>query len=125
MPTPAFQWARLQVDARLPLRRGAWYRIVKLTSAEATLNVKGTPVSVPRAHLQLSSEPALRWTVVPAPRAAPRFPSSWGTSYAVCPSCRDRAPLLDHPTSMRCHRCNGLFDVAWDEPYLTKAQART
>jgi len=121
MPAPAFQWARLQVDAPLPLRRGAWYRIVKLTSAQATLNVKGTPVTVPRAQLQLSSEPALRWTVVPAPRAAPRFPPNWGTRYAVCPNCRDRAPLVDHPANMRCHRCNGLYDVAWDEPYLAKA----
>jgi hypothetical protein len=120
MPAPAFQWARLQVDAALPVRRGAWYRIVKLTAMEATLNVKGKPVAVPRAQLQLSSEPALRWTVVPAPRAAPRFPSTWGSRYAVCPSCRDRAPLLDQVASMRCQRCNGLFDVAWDEPFLTK-----
>jgi hypothetical protein len=88
---------------------------------EATLNVKGKPVAVPRAQLQLSSEPALRWAVVPAPKAAPRFPSAWGPRYAVCPSCRDRAPLIDHPTSMRCHRCNGLFDVAWDEADLVKA----
>ena len=121
MSAPAFQWARLQVEAPLPLRRGAWYRIVKLTSAQATLNVKGTAVTVPRAQLQLSSEPALLWTVVPAPRAAPRFPPNWGTRYAVCPNCRDRAPLVDHPANMRCHRCNGLFDVAWDEGYLAKA----
>jgi len=105
----------------LPLRRGAWYRIVKLTSMQATLNVKGTRIPVPRAQLQLSSEPALRWTVVPAPRGAPRFPSTWGPRYAVCPNCRDRAPLLDQPATMRCHRCNGLFDVAWDEPYLAKS----
>ena len=120
MPAPAFQWARLQVSAPLPLRLGAWYRIVKLTASEATLNVKGKPLPVPRAHLQLSSEPTLCWTVVPSPRAAPRFPSSWGSQYAVCPGCRDRAQLVDHPTAMRCHRCNGLYDVAWDERYLTK-----
>jgi hypothetical protein len=121
MSAPAFQWARLQVAAPSPLRKGAWYRIVKLTSMEATLNVKGKTVSVPRAQLQLASEPVLQWTVVPAPRSAPRFPSTWGPQYAVCPSCRDRAPLVDHPTSMRCHRCNGLYDVAWDEHYLAKA----
>ena len=121
MEAPEFQWARLQVNAPLPLRRGAWYRIVKLTSMEATLNVKGKPLPVPRGQLQLSAEPVLQWTVVPAPRSAPRFPSSWGQQYAVCPSCRERAPLLGQPTSMRCLRCNGLFDVAWDEHYLTKA----
>ena len=120
MAPPAFQWARLQVDGPSHLRRGAWYRILKLTSTEATLNVKGNPVAVPRSQLQLSVEPALRWTVVPAPRGSRRFPSSWGSSYAVCPNCRDRAQLVDHPPSMRCHRCNGLFDVAWDESYLCK-----
>jgi hypothetical protein len=104
----------------LPLRRGAWYRILRLTSMEATLNVTGKPVPVPRAQLQLSSEPALRWTVVPAPKSAPRFPSAWGPRYAVCPNCRDRAPLLGEPATMRCQRCNGLFDVAWDEPHLAK-----
>ncbi|MGH7673120.1 MAG: hypothetical protein ACREMC_09470 [Gemmatimonadales bacterium] len=117
---PAFQWARLQVDAPGPLRRGAWYRILKLTSTEATLNVKGTPVPVPRAQLELSSEAGLRWTVVPAPKNAPRFPSNWGARYAVCPNCRDRASLLGEPATLRCQRCNGLFPVAWDEPYLAK-----
>src|SRR6266566_4789086 len=121
MPAPAFTWARLKVDAPSHLRRGAWSRILKLTSADATLNVKGAPVAVPRGQLQLSSEPALRWTVVPAPRAAPRFPSTWGARYAVCPNCRDRAQLIGQPVTMRCHRCNGLFDVGWDESYLAKA----
>jgi hypothetical protein len=121
VPGPAFHWARLKVDAASQLRRGAWYRIIKLTSVEATLNVKGTPVAVPRAQLQLSSEPVLRWSVVPAPRGAPRFPSAWGPRYAVCPNCRDRARLLGQPTTMRCHRCNGLFAVAWDESYLVQA----
>jgi len=122
MPPPAFHWARLRVDTPLPLRRGAWYRILKLTSMEAMLNVKGTPLPVPRGQLELAAEPLLRWTVVAAPRGAPRFPTNWGHQYAVCPSCRERAPLLDQPTAMRCQRCNGLFDVAWDEHYLTNAQ---
>ena len=123
MAAPAFQWARVQVDAALPLRRGAWYRILKLTSMEATLNVKGKPLPVPRGQLQLSAEPVLRWTVVPAPRSSPRFPQSWGEEYAVCPSCRERAPLQDHPASMRCHRCNGLFEVAWGDQTRAKGRA--
>ncbi|HMJ59322.1 MAG TPA: hypothetical protein VK467_09305, partial [Gemmatimonadales bacterium] len=101
MAALSFQWARVQGDAPLPLRRGAWYRILKLTSMEATLNVRGKPLPVPRGQLQLSAEPVLQWAVVPAPRSSARFPSTWGPRYAVCPSCRERAPLVDHPTSMR------------------------
>ena len=112
----AFQWARLKVNEKHPLRRGAWYRILKLTASEAIVDVKGKPLPVPRAHLQLSPTPGLRWAVVPAPQNAPLFPSGWGQQYAVCPNCRDRAALEGHPTSMRCHRCNGLFEIAWNEP---------
>ena len=117
----AFQWARLKENVKTPLRRGAWYRIVKLTSSEATLDVKGKPVAVPRGELQLSQTPAQRWTVVPAPKNAPRFPATWGSRYAVCPNCRDRARLEAEAPSMRCHRCNGLFEIAWNEPYLASA----
>src|SRR6266516_769469 len=73
-----FQWARLNENVKTPLRRGAWYRILKLTSSEATVDVKGKPVSLPRGELQLSPTPAQRWTVVPAPKNAPRFPASGG-----------------------------------------------
>src|SRR5437660_4881148 len=50
----AFQWARLKENVKTPLRRGAWYRILKLTSSEATVDVRGKPVSLPRGELQLS-----------------------------------------------------------------------
>jgi len=116
-----FQWARLKENVKTPLRRGAWYRVLKLTPTEATLDVKGKPVPLPRGELQLSPTPAVRWTVVPAPKNAPRFPATWGTKYAVCPNCRDRAQLEGQPANMRCHRCNGLFEIAWNEPYLATA----
>jgi len=87
---PAFQWARLKADVQCALRKGAWYRILKLTSTEVVLDVRGKPLSVPRGQLQLSSEPALRWSVVPSPKHTARFPATWGASYAVCPNCRDR-----------------------------------
>src|SRR5437016_3597204 len=90
MPT-AFQWARLKADVKSPLRRGAWYRILKLTPADAILDVRGKPVSVRRGDLQLSPTPALRWSVVASPKNSPRFPTSWGPRYAVCPNCRERA----------------------------------
>lgn len=110
-----FQWARLKEQVKSPLRLGAWYRILKLTPTEATVDVKGKSVPVARAHLQLSPTPGMRWSVVPAPTNAPRFPTSWGRQYAVCPNCRDRAQLVGQPASLRCHRCNGLFEVAWNE----------
>jgi len=34
---------------------------------------------------------------------------------------RDRARLEGEAPSMRCHRCNGLFEIAWNEPYLASA----
>ena len=117
----ATQWARLRVDVNSPLRRGAWYRVVKLAARHATVEVKGRPVQVERSWLELVPAPRLAWTVVPSPRNAPRFPSSWGPRYVVCPNCRDRAPLEGRPTSLRCQRCNGLFEVAWNEPYLAAA----
>jgi hypothetical protein len=111
----AFQWARLKADVKCTLRKGAWYRILKLTAADATVDVKGKPVAIPRGQLQLSPEPALRWSVVPSPKH-PRFPLAWGARYAVCPNCRDRAKIEGEPPSMRCHRCNGFFEIAWNEP---------
>ena len=113
-----FQWARLKANIKSVLRKGAWYRILKLTPSDAVVDVKGKPVSVPRGSLQLSPTPALRWSVVPSPKDAPRFPIAWGAKYAVCPNCRDRAQLEGHPENLRCHRCNGFFEVAWNEPYL-------
>src|SRR5438046_10145062 len=62
---PAFQWARLKADVKCALRKGAWYRILKLTSTEDVLDVRGKPLSVPRGQVQLSSEPALSWSVEP------------------------------------------------------------
>ena len=112
------QWARLRIDVNCALRRGAWYKIVKLGAQEATVEVKGKSVPVPRGQLEIVPAPRLSWTVVPAPRNAPRFPRAWGAHYAVCPNCRDRARLEGRPPNMRCHRCNGLFDIAWNDHYL-------
>jgi hypothetical protein len=119
----SFQWARLKGDLKCALRQGAWYRILKLSPTEAVVDVKGKPVPVPRGQLQLSSEPALYWSVVPSPKH-PRFPATWGTRYAVCPNCRDRAKLEGHAESMRCVRCNGFFEIAWDVPSRSAAKGR-
>ena len=111
----AFQWARLKGDMKCALRQGAWYRILKLTATEAVVDVKGKPTTVARGQLQLSPEPALYWSVVPSPKHAPRFPTTWGSRYAVCPNCRERAKLEGQPAGMRCSRCNGFFQIAWTQ----------
>lgn len=116
------QWARLQADVNVHLRRGAWYRVLRLGARDAVVEVNRQPLPVSRQLLQIVTNPPARWTVVPAPRRAVRFPPSWGERYGVCPSCRERAPLDEHrPPTMRCHRCNGLFEIAWNEPYLLSA----
>src|SRR5207247_176675 len=76
-----------------PLRRGAWYRVTRLTSNEAFVDVNHNGVSVPRSSLQILSRPYQHWTVVPRPRNAGRLPASWGARYVVCPNCCERAPL--------------------------------
>lgn len=116
------QWARLQSDVNCQLRRGAWYPVVRLASTEAVVEVvKGKPTPVPRDLVRISPTPGRTWTVVPRPARAMRMPSSWGESYGVCPNCRHRAPLDNHPKELRCQRCNGIFAVAWDERYLHSA----
>lgn len=107
------QWARLKTDADYQIRRGAWYRILKMGPMEALLDVRGKPTPVPRPFLDIEFWPPMRWSVVARPRRAARLPASWGTHYAVCPNCRERAPLEGHPERLRCQRCNGSFDVAW------------
>jgi hypothetical protein len=108
------QWARLLPAQVGHLRRGAWYRVVRLTPMEALLDVNGTLTAVPRPSLEILPAPPTRWTVVPRPARAARLPASWGPRYAVCPNCRERARLEDRATSMRCPKCNGFFDIGWD-----------
>jgi len=54
---------------------------------------------------------------VPRPSDAVNLPLSWGSKYAVCPSCGERARLRGQPTEMACPRCKGVYAVAWDDPY--------
>ncbi len=108
------EWACLQADVKCRLRRGAWYPVLRLGAREAILDVHRTPLSVARSVLQFRSTPPSRWSVVPDPRHAAGLPDTW-THYAVCPNCRSRASVVDHPSTLRCPRCNGLFEVAWDE----------
>src|SRR5438094_8936629 len=72
------QWARLQANLNIRLRRGAWYRIRQVGPLQAVLEVRGQPLQVPSAFLQIVETPPRRWTVVPRPDDAVRVPPSWG-----------------------------------------------
>jgi hypothetical protein len=113
-------WARLRVDTNCALRRGAWYRVLRLTRDQAVLQVTREPVPVERRLVQTVFQPPTRWSVVPRPQDAARVPEQWGTRYAVCPACHGRAPLNDFPREMRCPHCRGTFEIAWDEHYLKR-----
>src|SRR5438105_11390327 len=49
LPVIGSQWARLRSDASVPLRRGAWYRVLRVTASDAVLDVNKRVVNVPRA----------------------------------------------------------------------------
>ena len=114
---PGMQWARLQADLNIRLRRGAWYRIKQIGPLQAIVEVRGQPVQVPSAFLQVVETPPHRWTVVPRPSDAKRVPPSWGDHYGVYPNCRERQQVDGHPARMRCTRCHQTYEVAWNEPY--------
>jgi len=108
------QWARIRPSEEGHLRRGAWYRVVKLSPAEVVLDINGKPTPFPRQSLEILPERPKLWAVVPRPSHSPRMPMTWGARYAVCPNCRERARLEEHATSMRCPKCNGVFDIGWE-----------
>jgi hypothetical protein len=114
----AAQWARLEADIESPLRRGAWYPVTRLSATEVVVEINRRPTAVLRKHMALHSAPPTAWTVVARPPGAVRVPPSWGDTYAVCPNCRERSRLDNHPANLRCHKCNGYFPVAWNEAYL-------
>jgi hypothetical protein len=110
------QWARIRggPPEAAHLRRGAWYRVVKLTAVEVVLDVNGKPTSFPRQSLEILPERPKQWAVVPRPPRSPRMPTTWGERYGVCPNCRERARLDERVTSMRCPKCNGYFEIGWE-----------
>ena len=117
------KWARLGTDLNVRLRRGAWYRVLELRALEAVLDVHGARVAVPRPFLEIADTPPRHWTIVLRPSDAARVPHDWGSQYAVCPSCRNRQPVHGRMSSMRCRRCNGLFEIALEEGHLEANRA--
>ncbi len=103
------QWARLRARTTCPLRRGAWYRVVQLTDAEAILDVNGRPLSVPRAFLQVLPIRPRMWSVVLRLRGAVTPPAS--------PRCCARAPLHQGSATMRCPACGFAFVIGWSDSH--------
>ena len=107
-------WARLQADLNIRLRRGAWYRITQLGPLQAVVEVRGRPLAVPSAFLQVVESPPRTWSVVARPSDAVRLPREWDR-YAVCPSCRARQAIDGRPRVMACQRCSGELRVTWSD----------
>jgi len=111
-------WARLSEDVDCGLRRGAWYETITVRPSEAFLSIGGEPRPFDRRHLEIVTTRPTRWTVVANLSNSNRIPPRWARGYAVCPNCRMRQLPMGRPHTLRCEGCNGLFEVAWDEPYL-------
>jgi hypothetical protein len=112
------RWARVNGAVDVPLRRGAWYRVVApVTRLEVVVSVQGKRVSVPRAAVEISSTPPHEWTVVEDPTvAADRTPEIFRLGYIVCPACRNRLVLpASRLAEQLCPRCSQTFPIAWDD----------
>ncbi len=114
------QWARVKGAATggSGLRRGAWYRVVRLSSREAVVAVEAQEVRLPRGALEYASVRPHTWTLVPTPATARGMPVREGELYAVCPGCRTRSPLSGSPQSLRCPRCKDTNKVGWEEWFI-------
>ena len=102
----------------LPLRLGAWYRVVApVTALEVVVSIQGTRVAVPRPYVELRATPPGEWSVVRNPKVRPeRTPEGLRQGYIVCPGCRRRVQLpAARLAEQLCPHCNETFPIAWDE----------
>lgn len=117
---PERLYARLREHINVRLRRGAWYKVVRVEGLKALLEVNGRNVVVAAAFLEIVKRPPPRWTVVTQrPEDARKAPRHFTERYGVCPSCGERAPLPSRMRRLRCDYCKFEFEVAWDEGYLS------
>src|SRR3989454_9457763 len=107
------QWARVRARTQCPLRRGAWYRVLQLSTAEAVLEVHGQPLSVPRPFLQVLPVRPRMWSVVPRLRGGASPPADWGSRYGVCPRCSAPAAPPEQTVRLRCPARKKAFVIAW------------
>lgn len=106
-------WARIRARSNVPLRRGAWYRVVDLDGRTATLDVNTRLIRFRRPLLQILPLRPPAWSVV----AHALNDSAPGDRYGVCPSCCDRALLEPGARAVRCGRCGGNFAVMWSDAF--------
>ena len=112
----AMMFARIQADVPVKLRRGAWYRVLKLDDLQATIEVNRRPVGVLRAWLELKERPPQRWGVAEGPKENRKVPPHLRGTYGVCPNCRARAPLPKKQVrTLECAKCRQEFEIDWAE----------
>ena len=104
-------WARVVGDVNISVRRGAWYEVVRLTPDAALLDVNRRTLNVPRSAVQVLTVRPHEWSIVRRPHDAVDLPISWGSRYAVCPRCSQRASLKDQHVEMQCPGCEGVFSL--------------
>jgi hypothetical protein len=116
---PERLYARLRENVNVRLRRGAWYKVLRVEGLKAILEVNGRNVVVAAALLEIVKRPPPRWTVVTqTPDFTRKAPRHLTERYGVCPSCGERAALPSRVRRLRCAYCKFEFEVAWDEAYL-------
>lgn len=112
----AILFARIQADVPVKLRRGAWYRVLKLDDLQAVIEVNRRPVGVLRAWLEIQQRPPQRWSVVSGSEENRKAPPHLRGTYGVCPNCRGRSPLPKKKTgTFECARCRQEFGIDWAE----------
>jgi hypothetical protein len=112
------QWTRLREDVDCGLRRGAWYKVLFAGHDLVAVNVERERLLISRDVLEFVEKRPALWTVVLHTRESVSFPPSRGKRFAVCPNCRSRQVPIGRPSSLRCQRCNGLFEVDWHAPMV-------
>ena len=108
----------MRQDIDCGLRRGAWYQTVVRGWTEALLEVHGKQRSIPLRYLEIVPMRPDWWTIVSHAGNATVIPERWAKGYAVCPRCSYRQLPIGRPSKLRCDDCNGVFEVAWNKPYL-------
>ena len=112
------QWARLCEDVCCGLRRGAWYKVLFAGHDLVVVDVERERLLIPRDVLEFVDARPASWTVVLHTRESVSFPPHRGKRFAVCPNCRLRQVPTGRPHMLRCQRCNGLFEVDWQQPIV-------
>src|SRR3989442_13730819 len=102
------RWARLQVDANIRLRRGAWYKVLGEEGFDLIIEVNKKPVRALRALFEVRDRPLPRWTVV-TPAQGNKTPMA--AVYAVRPGCNERPNLKGKPKRFTCPHCRPEFDI--------------